>query len=74
MLLLSVRRVSMVLATALLVQIGSMAVIQSQPAMAAEAVDLKLDAKSAILMDAATGQILYEFNSDTALPLQVCRR
>ncbi|MEK3719178.1 D-alanyl-D-alanine carboxypeptidase family protein [Paenibacillus sp. FSL H8-0034] len=68
MLLLSVRRVSMVLATALLVQIGSMAVIQSQPAMAAEAVDLKLDAKSAILMDAATGQILYEFNSDTALP------
>lgn len=68
MLLLSVRRVSMVLATALLVQIGSMSVIQSQPAMAAEAVDLKLDAKSAILMDAATGQILYEFNSDTALP------
>ncbi|MCU6793068.1 MULTISPECIES: D-alanyl-D-alanine carboxypeptidase family protein [Paenibacillus] len=66
--LLSVRRVSMVLATALLVQIGSMSVIQSQPAMAAEAVDLKLDAKSAILMDAATGQILYEFNSDTALP------
>ncbi|WP_240419745.1 D-alanyl-D-alanine carboxypeptidase family protein [Paenibacillus periandrae] len=68
MLLLSVRRVSMVLATALLVQIGSMSVIQSQSAMAAEAVDLKLDAKSAILMDAATGQILYEFNSDTALP------
>jgi D-alanyl-D-alanine carboxypeptidase (penicillin-binding protein 5/6) len=67
-LLLSVRRVSMVLATALLVQIGSMSVIQSQPVMAAEAVDLKLDAKSAILLDAATGQILYEFNSDTALP------
>lgn len=68
MLLLSVRRVSMVLATALLVQIGSMSVIQSQSAMAAEAVDLKLDAKSAILMDAASGQILYEFNSDAALP------
>ncbi|SFL86693.1 D-alanyl-D-alanine carboxypeptidase (penicillin-binding protein 5/6) [Paenibacillus sp. 1_12] len=68
MLLLSVRRVSMVLVTALLVQIGSMSMIPSRSAMAAEAIDLKLDAKSAILMDAATGQILYEFNADTALP------
>ncbi|WP_243767771.1 D-alanyl-D-alanine carboxypeptidase family protein [Paenibacillus agricola] len=37
-------------------------------AMAAEAVDLKLEAKSAILIEAGTGQVLYEFNPDVALP------
>lgn len=38
-------------------------------AYAAEAApDLKLEVSSAILMDAATGQILYENNADVALP------
>lgn len=38
-------------------------------AYAAEAApDLKLEVSSAILMDAATGQILYENNADAALP------
>ncbi|MDF2925915.1 MAG: peptidase [Paenibacillaceae bacterium] len=38
-------------------------------AYAVEAVpDLKLEVSSAILMDAATGQILYENNADVALP------
>jgi D-alanyl-D-alanine carboxypeptidase (penicillin-binding protein 5/6) len=67
-LLLSVRRMSIMLTAALLVQFGSMFVLQPQYAMAAEAIDLKLDAKSAILIDAGTGQVLYELNADTALP------
>lgn len=38
-------------------------------AKAADAVpDLKLEVSSAILMDAATGQVLYENNADVALP------
>ncbi|GIP40905.1 D-alanyl-D-alanine carboxypeptidase [Paenibacillus sp. J31TS4] len=43
--------------------LGSSAKVQ-----AAEAVDLKLDVRSAVLMDASTGQILYDFNGDEALP------
>lgn len=42
--------------------------IKPESALAADTVDLKLEVKSAILMDAATGQILYELNADTALP------
>lgn len=42
--------------------------ILPQQARAAEAVDLKLEAKAAILMEASTGQVLYEFNADQPLP------
>lgn len=38
------------------------------PCDAQAAVDMKLSAKSAILMDAATGTILYEHNAHEALP------
>ena len=34
----------------------------------AGAVDLEVKAKSAVLMDAATGTVLYEYNSHEALP------
>jgi D-alanyl-D-alanine carboxypeptidase (penicillin-binding protein 5/6) len=37
-------------------------------ALANEPADLTLDVKSAVLMDAESGQILYELNADTALP------
>ncbi len=35
---------------------------------AAESIDLKLEVKSAILMEASTGQVIYESNADEALP------
>ncbi len=38
------------------------------PSSSAEEYSLDLDAKSAILMDAATGTVLYEQNADAALP------
>lgn len=37
-------------------------------AQAAEPVDLKLLAKSAIIMEASTGQVLFEFNADEIMP------
>ncbi|MDB5055521.1 MAG: peptidase [Bacilli bacterium] len=40
----------------------------SKAGAAVAAVDLKLDAKAAILIDAASGDVLYEMNADTALP------
>jgi D-alanyl-D-alanine carboxypeptidase (penicillin-binding protein 5/6) len=75
------RKVALVLGVSLLVQ-GSLFHIQSPSVQAAEAEakpaatasvssntnDLKLDVKSAILMEAGTGQVLYEYQADTALP------
>ncbi|NOU94966.1 D-alanyl-D-alanine carboxypeptidase [Paenibacillus sp. LMG 31456] len=43
-------------------------VIQPKSAMAADTPDLKLDVKSAILIEASTGQVLFEKDADTALP------
>lgn len=37
-------------------------------AEAADSAELKLDVSSAILIEASTGQVLYEFNADEALP------
>jgi D-alanyl-D-alanine carboxypeptidase (penicillin-binding protein 5/6) len=42
--------------------------LDSSRAEAAELVDLKLNVRSAILMEADTGQILFEYNADTAYP------
>lgn len=42
--------------------------IDGGPVQAAEAPDLKLEAKAAILMEASTGQVLYEMNADQVLP------
>lgn len=39
-----------------------------ESALASEPADVTLDVKSAVLMDAESGQILYELNADTALP------
>lgn len=64
----SVRRVSVVLTVALLAQLGLSLVTQPKAAIAADPVDLKLDVKSAILMDAASGQVLFEDRADTPLP------
>ncbi|WP_284643065.1 D-alanyl-D-alanine carboxypeptidase family protein [Paenibacillus silviterrae] len=63
----SVKRVSTSF-MALIVLTTSLAWTQPQAAMAADPVDLKLDVKSAILMEASTGQVLYELNADEALP------
>ncbi|PZE19442.1 D-alanyl-D-alanine carboxypeptidase [Paenibacillus xerothermodurans] len=46
----------------------SMFVSPPKQAMAANAPDLNLNAKSAILIEASTGQVLYENNADTPLP------
>jgi D-alanyl-D-alanine carboxypeptidase (penicillin-binding protein 5/6) len=67
-LLLSVRRMSILLTTALLVQLGSTFVFQTNIAMAEDAPDLKLEAKSAILIEASSGQVLYKSNEDVPLP------
>jgi D-alanyl-D-alanine carboxypeptidase (penicillin-binding protein 5/6) len=37
-------------------------------AQAADPVDLKLDGKAAIVMEASTGQVLFDFNADEILP------
>lgn len=63
---LSVKRVSFVMAALIFLNVSLAGL--SPTAQAAEPVDLKLDAKSAILMEATTGQILYEYNADAALP------
>ncbi|WP_238403210.1 D-alanyl-D-alanine carboxypeptidase family protein [Paenibacillus mesophilus] len=43
-------------------------VLQPSKAQAADAVDLKLEAKAAILIEASTGQVLYEMNADQPMP------
>lgn len=54
---------------ALIVSLQLAVIHEPGRAYAAEAApDLKLEVSSAILMDAATGQILYENNADVALP------
>lgn len=66
--LLSVRRIAVIITLAIIVQLSTSFWIPSNKAEAAEPVDLKLDVKSAILIEASTGQVLYENNADTALP------
>lgn len=65
--LFSVRRISVVLTVALLVQLGVSLVTQPKAAMAADPVE-NLNVKSAILIDAASGQVLFENRADTPLP------
>lgn len=63
----SVKRISLILAATVFLQSVSFVSSQST-AQAAEAIDLKLEAKAAILIEASTGQVLYEYNADEALP------
>ncbi|MDF2961305.1 MAG: peptidase [Paenibacillus sp.] len=65
--LLSVRRISVLITVAMLIQL-CMFVIQPKAVMAADSPDLKLEVKSAILIEASTGQVLYANNADAALP------
>jgi D-alanyl-D-alanine carboxypeptidase (penicillin-binding protein 5/6) len=60
------RRIAFLLATLLLIHI--VLPLGMANAAAAQSGGVQLDAKSAILMDAGTGQILYEMNADVALP------
>lgn len=63
-----VKKICFVVAVTLLLN-ASLTLVQPTPVQAADTpVDLKLNAKSAILMEASTGQILYEYNADEALP------
>ncbi|TVY09262.1 D-alanyl-D-alanine carboxypeptidase family protein [Paenibacillus cremeus] len=64
----NVKRVCAVVAVTLFLNF-SLALVQAPTVKAADApVDLKLEATSAFLMEASTGQILYEMNADKALP------
>ena len=47
---------------------NSLLFAQPSPANAAPAVDLGIEAKSAILIEASTGQVLYELNADEPMP------
>lgn len=58
---------AIVLSVALIMNLFSLLLILN-PASAAEPIDLKLNVKSAILIEANTGQVLYEFNGDQPLP------
>lgn len=60
------KRIALLLSIVVLAQVLFMATPSSS--FAEEAIDLKLAVKSAILMDAASGTILYEMNADIALP------
>lgn len=61
------RRLAIVLVMAIVAQL--LALLHPQVGAAADtAGEPKIDAKSAILMDAATGQVLYAMNADEALP------
>lgn len=63
-----VKRICLVVAVTLLLNV-SLNLVQPAAVQAADTpVDLKLNAKSAILMEASTGQILYEYNADEELP------
>ncbi|SDE32386.1 D-alanyl-D-alanine carboxypeptidase (penicillin-binding protein 5/6) [Paenibacillus sp. UNCCL117] len=64
-----VKRVCALLAAVLLLN-TFLALVQPPVASAAETqtTELELQASSAILMEAGTGQILYEYNADKALP------
>ncbi|WP_309225225.1 D-alanyl-D-alanine carboxypeptidase family protein [Paenibacillus sp. JMULE4] len=63
-----VKKICSVVVVTLLLN-ASLTLVQPTPVQAADTpVDLKLNAKSAILMEASTGQILYEYNADEALP------
>ncbi|WP_159885283.1 D-alanyl-D-alanine carboxypeptidase family protein [Paenibacillus puerhi] len=63
------KRVCALLAVVLLLN-TSLVLVQPPLASAAETqpAELELQASSAILMEASTGQILYEYNADKALP------
>ncbi len=58
------KRITSLVLIALLLCVGVFVPLKSS----AEEYPLKLDAKSAILMDAATGTVLFEQNADEALP------
>jgi D-alanyl-D-alanine carboxypeptidase (penicillin-binding protein 5/6) len=62
------KKVAWVLGVSLLVQSAIFHINPTVVKAAEAATDLKLEAKSAILMEASTGQILYENNADVALP------
>lgn len=62
-----VKRLCSVVAAALLLN-ATLVLVQSSPVQAADAPDLKLNVRSAILMEASTGQVLYEMNADEAYP------
>jgi D-alanyl-D-alanine carboxypeptidase (penicillin-binding protein 5/6) len=75
------KKVALVLGVSLLVQTSlfhiqpamvQAAQVVAKPAVTAAtpttATDLKLEVKSAILMEASTGQVLYEYQADIALP------
>ncbi|WP_373233434.1 D-alanyl-D-alanine carboxypeptidase family protein [Cohnella sp.] len=61
------RRLSAAIIVVLLLQVASV-LFQVPAAKANDMVDLKLDARTAILIDAATGQVLFEMGADEALP------
>ncbi|MCP3775346.1 D-alanyl-D-alanine carboxypeptidase [Paenibacillus sp. MZ04-78.2] len=63
-----VKRVCSIVAATLLLN-ATLVLVQSASVLAADApVDLKLNVRSAILMEASTGQVLYEMNADEAYP------
>lgn len=61
------KKLSLLLVSAVMLQAAA-APWSGRPAYAEDAPALNLEVKSAILMEATTGQVLYENNADVALP------
>jgi D-alanyl-D-alanine carboxypeptidase (penicillin-binding protein 5/6) len=60
-------RLSLIVSASMFLQLCLVA-IHPSAVKAADPIDLKLNVKSAILMEATTGQVLFEYNADEALP------
>ena len=63
-----IKRITAILLTLCLLLCGSVISAHAEPMSGGESLNIKLDCRSAILMEAETGKVLYEMNADESLP------
>lgn len=63
-----VKRITAIILIICVLLCGSVIITHAEPASGGEGANLKLDCRSAILMEAGTGRVLYEMNADESLP------
>ncbi len=63
------KKITAIILTFCLVLCGSVIIAHAEPAVSGgESVNFELDCRSAVLMEAGTGRVLYEMNADESLP------
>lgn len=62
------KRMTVMLSAVMVMQLLATSLTTDKVQAAEASADLKLDATAAILMDASSGQVLYEMNADTVFP------